>query len=211
MENYNTIIFDLDGTLINSMDQHYFAWSEILKDEGIVISQIQFNKLEGMNIYELMKRLTKISDEKKIKLMVANKDKIFIENYVFKVNPGVEDLLERIKKLKIQCGIVTASSKFRIEQTIPLTFRNKFSVIITSDDKGPGKPDPWPYIQGLKKLGSNTEKTLVFENAPLGVKSAKAAGLTCIGIGTTVNRLSLKEADYFYSDFDEFNEVSLKE
>lgn len=199
-------LFDLDGTLINSMDSHYDAWSVVLSTVRCAISKKEFMKLEGTNIYELMRKITKIDCDKTVAELVRAKDKIFVDNYMFALNPGVEEFINDCRINGIRLGIVTASSKVRLESTLPLEFRNNFTVIVTSDDGGPGKPDPYPYILGTNKLGASAEEVVVFENAPFGVQAAKAAQLMCVGIGTTLSREFLGSVDYYFKDFVELKQ-----
>jgi len=205
LEKFNTILFDLDGTLIDSMTQHYKAWSEVLHRHGKQIGIEDFFALEGMNIYQLMTKITSITSPEIIKSLIREKDEIFIENFNFILYHGVLELVEKLKTKKYQLGIVTASSKYRFEKTIPDEFRSNFSAVVTSDDEGPGKPDPWPYLCGVRKINSVPKHTLVFENSPLGIASARAAKLTCVGIGSTITKDSLPMVDYYYDSISEFN------
>ena len=72
---------------------------------------------------------------------------------------------------------------------------NKFDVIISGDDTEKGKPNPEPYLAAMQKLNILPIESLVIENAPLGIQSAKTAGAYCIAITTTLGREYLKEAD----------------
>jgi beta-phosphoglucomutase-like phosphatase (HAD superfamily) len=68
-----------------------------------------------------------------------------------------------------------------------------------------GKPNPEPYQTALDQLGLNKQDAFVVENAPLGIRSAKAAGLRCIALETSLAREYLKDADYVFSSFSELN------
>ena len=203
--NYDTVLFDLDGTLVNSMDLHYKCWCDVISQFGLSLDRNLFLKNEGMNIYKLMQEITGFIDNDKINILIKEKDDIFIKNYKFNLFKGVEDIIIKFKSNNIRLGLVTASSTRRINQTIPIDFLNCFSIIVTSDNNGPGKPDPWPYQYAFEQLKSETKKTIVVENAPLGIKSAKNAGLTCVAIGSTLEKSLLNEADYYYDNFLNFS------
>lgn len=194
-------LFDLDGTLIDSMDLHYQCWTEVLSTLGLRISKKEFMEKEGTNIYQLMRDITKIQDDALVVELVKRKDEIFREKYKFTPSPGVSIFLDCCLSHNIVTGIVTASSKDRLLRTLPDEFRDRFSVFVTSDDGGAGKPSPYPYRLGANKLGLHAEEIVVFENAPLGVQSAKAANMVCVGIGSTLSEQSLGDIDYFYDDF----------
>ena len=207
---YNTVLFDLDGTLVNSMDLHYNCWSEVISQLGLSLDRTFFLKNEGMKIYKLMQQITGIIDDDKINMLIKEKDEIFIKNYKFNLYKGVEELITKLKKNNIRLGLVTASSIRRLNQSIPIDFLNNFSIIVTSDNNGPGKPDPWPYQYAFEQLKAEIKNTIVVENAPLGIKSAKNAGLTCVAIGSTLEKFLLYEADYYYCSIINFsNEYNL--
>ena len=201
---YNTVLFDLDGTLINTMDLHYNSWCEVISQLGLTLDRTFFLKNEGLKIYKLMQQITGIIDNEKIHLLIKEKDDIFIKNYKFELYKGVEELILKFKKNNIHMGLVTASSLRRLKETIPIDFLNHFSIIVTSDNNGPGKPDPWPYKYAFDQLKAELKNTIVVENAPLGIKSAINAGLTCVAIGSTLEKHFLSEADHYYCDIINF-------
>ncbi len=69
---------------------------------------------------------------------------------------------------------------------------------MTADDVKKGKPDPEPYLKALHHLGSKPESSVVIENAPMGIRSAKSAGLTCYAIETSLSGEYLHEADLVF-------------
>jgi beta-phosphoglucomutase len=204
LKEYEAVFFDLDGTLIDSMHHHYKCWTKILTIYNSKISKNDFFLNEGKNIYELMKIWTGINDLSKIKELISVKDKIFNQSYCFKLFEGVEDLLSLIEKKNIVRGLVTASTQERYETTCPKWFQDYFSVIVTSEDGGRGKPYPDPYnIAALKAL-VKPDKCLVIENSPYGIDSANDAGMASVGVAHTVQVKNLNHAKYVYKSIYEF-------
>jgi beta-phosphoglucomutase len=195
---FDVVLFDLDGTLVDTMDQHYLAWNKVLSAMDIKLDRFFFLINEGRNIYELMGNIAGIEDRLHVERLIREKDLLFSDSYQFKLFDGVLDLVKNLYESDIPLGIVTASSSWRLKRTIPVDFLKYFQVLVTSDNLGPGKPDPWPYTCAIKELKGDPSRALVFENAPLGIESAKAAGATCIGIGSTLPLEFLLKADYFY-------------
>jgi beta-phosphoglucomutase-like phosphatase (HAD superfamily) len=70
-----------------------------------------------------------------------------------------------------------------------------FDVIVSGEDVKNGKPDPEPYEKAIAKLGLSKDECLVVENAPLGIESAKNAGVFCVGVPTYLDKTKLHEAD----------------
>jgi len=82
-----------------------------------------------------------------------------------------------------------------------------FNCVVTGNEVKKGKPDPEPYIITCKKLGVKPKETIVIEDTPNGVRSAKAAGCICIAVTFTFAKKQLKEADYIADSFNEVKKI----
>ena len=200
------VLLDLDGTLIDSMPLHYRCWSETLERLGVSIDMEHFYASEGAKITDLMARYTGIQEPRKIADLVREKDSLFLERFSFSLYEGVAEFLSECTLLGVTLGLVTASSAARFDESAPGAFKKYFSVIITGDSLPRGKPHPDPYIAGTRGLSLDPEHVLAVENAPLGITSAKAAGLQCVALEHTVGSPFLKEADRTYETFQDFAE-----
>ena len=200
------VLLDLDGTLIDSMPLHYRCWSETLDRFGVSIDIEHFYAAEGMKITDLMGRYTGIQEPRKIADLIREKDSLFLKRFSFSLYEGVEEFLSECALLGVTLGLVTASSATRFNVSAPRAFKEHFSVIVTGDSLPRGKPHPDPYIAGTRGLCLDPEHVLAVENAPLGITSAKAAGLQCVALEHTVARQLLKEADRTYETFQDFAE-----
>ncbi len=80
---------------------------------------------------------------------------------------------------------------------------NLFDYILTTDETKHPKPDPEPYLNCLKALQIDPKESIAVENAPLGIASAKRAGMRCVAIMSTLKREHLSEADYIVKDLRE--------
>ncbi|MBU3923688.1 MAG: HAD family phosphatase [Nanoarchaeota archaeon] len=208
------ILFDFDGTLADTMHNHFLAWESAFREFGIKIDKNTYYPLEGKRLIEIAEILaekygvakTQAERIKKLKINhAANGEKP-------KLYQGVEELIDKLKSRNIKIGIVTASIKSFLEQKVDKDFLDKFDVILTSDMYEKGKPAPDPYIQGRKELGIENDECIVIENAPLGIKSAKAAGMYCIAIESTLDKTHLTEADLIVEKFqDLFQTESIKQ
>jgi beta-phosphoglucomutase-like phosphatase (HAD superfamily) len=90
-------------------------------------------------------------------------------------------------------------------------FPGIFDVIIDGDDTHESKPSPVPYLNAVEKLGVPKEHCLVVENAPMGIRSAKSAGLRCLAIPTYLDRKFLEEADIIVESHRELGEYIRQE
>ena len=118
-------------------------------------------------------------------------------------------MIDSLRAAGKRLAIVSASPKEKLEKTVPKEFLDKFEVVISGDDCKIGKPHPEPYLNAMNKLGLSIGDCVVIENAPLGIQSAKSAGIYCIALTTTVNREHLNEADKILQNHEELRNVLL--
>ena len=199
------ILFDLDGTLAQTMEFHYDAWRKAMLNYGIDLAPEDYYPLEGTNLYELAKKLFALhklngGDEKEL---VNKKEKYYLDTNKFVLYPGAVELLNVIKLNNIKLGLVTARLRNSLNSTVPLEILKIFDSIITGNDTNEGKPSPQPFLKAAKKLGFMPEECIAVENAPLGVASARNAKINCIAICNTVESSYLSEANEVVKSFEE--------
>jgi HAD superfamily hydrolase (TIGR01509 family) len=131
--------------------------------------------------------------------LIQKKHALF-ERSQIRLFPGVETILAWIKIERIRTALVTGSAKRSVDHVMEESVLARFDAVITAEDVARGKPDPEPYERALEELGVKAENTIVIENAPMGIRSAKSAGVTCYAIETTLPRRYLAEADEVFSD-----------
>jgi len=197
------ILFDFDGTLAKTMEDHYAAWKNTLLPLGIKLQPEEYFPFEGMTVHRIAQKVCEdyglsfsLSTD-----LIKKKEEYYLRNNSFSFYPGVEEMIIFFKKEGFKLGIVTAGLLDRIKKTVSEDFLALFEVIITGDQTKEGKPSPEPYLKGLDRLGLGPEQCIVIENAPLGIKAAKAAGTYCIAIVSTVERQELMEADEIIDSF----------
>ena len=204
------ILFDFDGVLANTMEDNFLAWQKAFKDYEIDIKKKDYFPLEGM---ELIKVARKISDKYKANLdpetIVKLKNKYYLKNHFLVFYPKVEVLIDLLKRNKCLLALVSASPREKLCGTVPVEFLKKFGVVISGEDSKNGKPSPTPYLNAVKILGVLPEECIVVENAPLGIKSAKKAGMYCIAICSTLDKSFLSEADEIIDKFEDLEKLEM--
>ena len=202
------IFFDLDGTLIKSMDDHFYSWNHILnKYKNINIDKNFFFLTEGTKLQVLVKKFfinknIKCTSEE-IEQLIFLKDQYYKSNFKVKFYPKVISLIKFLLKKNILLYIVTSGSKRRVFRTLPKNFINLFENIITGDDCKKGKPSPEQYLTALKLSKIDRKNCLVLENAPLGIISAKKAKIKTIAITNTLTSKYLYKADKVIKSIEE--------
>lgn len=207
-ENLKAILFDFDGTLADTMEDNFLAWKKAFQDYGIKIQREDYFLLEGMNLLGIAKTLGERSglDERIFPEIVNLKNKYYLKNNKFRFYTGAVKIIKEIKKKKL-IALVSGSPREKLEKTVPREFLDNFNTIVSGDDTVNGKPHPEPYLIAMKKLNLNPEECIVVENAPLGIKSAKSAGVYCIAITTTLDKEYLREADRIIKNHEELREI----
>lgn len=182
------VIFDVDGVLVKSMENHAAAYQQAFADIGVRIDPAEVFANEGRRSREVIVSLAQERgldlSEAKMDEMNRRKQAVFHGFGPAPIYPGVQDLLERIKAHGLQLAAVTGTTRANVDHHLG-EVAQLFDVVVTADDVTRTKPDPEPYLAALSKLKLKPEECRVVENAPLGVKAARAAGLRVIGVTTT--------------------------
>lgn len=205
------VLFDFDGVIVDSMNDNFNAWKVALGEQSVEIVKKDYFKIEGMKASAVALKYLEDNgmDIGLVPEIVSRKEALFREASVLRVYPGVSELIEKLQSV-FKLGVVTGASRDRFSKmTSSLKFFSNFNVIITADDITKGKPDPIPYLTAAEKIGVEPSECLVIENAPLGITSAKAAGMKCIAVKSTLDESYLEEADEVFESIEEINNISI--
>jgi beta-phosphoglucomutase len=193
------VIFDMDGVIVDSMPYHFLAWYEALRPFGVRISCFDVYYKEGERWDKSLKDFLnreKIHPSKEIlKKIFANRQKIFKSHFQRSIFKGAEELLRCLKKKGYLLGLATGTPMSELNEILPKGIKNLFHCLITGDKVKHGKPHPEPYLKAAQELSVKPKDCVVIENAPLGIKSAKQAGMFCIALTTSLPKNYLKSAD----------------
>jgi len=206
--NIRAVLFDLDGVLLKSMEQHLEAWQHAFRRFNALVKESDFYQLEGRGVKSVVENLTdKYGIDSKFKQQIMD-EKVAYYNKKFhpEFYDGLYSVLDLLKQKQIELAVVTGGYRDRVSKIINEYFDGYFSAIVTSDDVKNTKPYPEPYLKGATLIGMKTAECLVVENAPMGVQSAKTAGMTVVAITTTLTKDHLKEADFIADSFGEIEE-----
>lgn len=185
------VLFDMDGVLFNSMPNHARSWHEALKPYGLQISPEEAYLHEGRTGADTINILAKRcwgreASEEECKTIYKSKSEMFASCPPAKPMTGALELLRKVKAEGIKIVVVTGSGQQSLLNRLDKNFPNIFSthLMVTSFDVKHGKPNPEPYLIGMKKAGIEPWEGLVVENAPLGVTSATAAKIFTVAVNT---------------------------
>ena len=214
MKTINTIIFDMDGVVVDGMPYHIQSWKEALSTIDMSVSDLEIYLMEGMTGRETMdvfvsKSNRSLSDETAEKV-IKLKRKIFNEIFTVTLMKGIKDFLFELKDRRYNLALVTGTRLEVVKKVLQVGLDGIFKVIVTGESVNNGKPDPEPYEKAVEELGARKEDCIVIENAPAGITSAKSAGLTCFAVQTSLPEEYLKDADRIFRDIDDVSKFLLK-
>jgi beta-phosphoglucomutase len=181
MNEIKGILFDLDGTLVESKLYHYHAFAKALLDYDIELSlEYHSNNLEGLPSIEKLYILEE--DYPVLKThreeILKNKQELtreFIETDISE-NPLLINFFKGINP-NIRIGLCSNAKGETVHLILgKLNLLKQFEILLSRDDVKKGKPDPEIYIKGMELLNLKPEETLIFEDSPRGVESAERSG-----------------------------------
>ena len=187
--------FDMDGVLFDSMPRHAVAWEEVMKRHNLPFTARDCYINEGRTGESVIREaflnvLGRDATPEEVKTIYAEKSAYYHE--LIKTStptiPNVEHVLQWVKNTGDQIWVVTGSGMRTLLDSLNQVFPSIFQQdrMITAYDVIKGKPDPEPYLKAWERSGLTKEQCIVIENAPLGVRSGKAAGLTVYAVNTGI-------------------------
>ncbi len=198
------VFFDLDGVIADTLHYHYLAWEKMFRELGGSVSEHSVLLHEGRASREI---LPTFLDEAGVSLPAAEHE-AFIDRKreyyrsIVQVTyyPHVFEVIADLRRRGFRTALVTASSKKNMEAALTEEHRALFDFLITGDEVHRAKPHPDPYLAPMHHMELAPADCVVVENAPLGIESAKNAGMICVAVETTLGREYLGLADEVIRD-----------
>ena len=197
------VLLDLDGVLVNSIPAHGKAWAWIMESVGIKVDPFVAPLTEGMRSREIARLIFKAAEnDQGLRMNDAELDEMierkrtYYRSIVGKVQISDEmlEMLATLKKRVSGIALVTSTAKINLDHVISPEQQTVFDSVIWADSVTHVKPHPEPFLKAAESLGLTPGKCLVVENAPLGIRSARAAGMWCAAISSTMPEDKLGEA-----------------
>lgn len=181
LQDMEAVIFDLDGSLVDSMWMWHEIDIEYLGRFGIPLPEKLQAQIEGMSFHETavyFKEHFPIPDS--LEKMKADWNRMAWDKYTNEVplKPGASEFLEQCRKMGLKLGIATSNSRELVENVLKVhSLKSYFSSIVTGCDVKKGKPAPEVYLTAAAELGVSPEKCLVFEDIIPGIQAGRNAGM----------------------------------
>ena len=187
MSEVRAVLWDMDGTLIDSEEFHWISWRDTMQKEGIPITREQFLASFGQRNDSILRQwLGAAATPQQIERIGAAKEQEYRElvlKHGMKPLPGVRSWLERLHQTGWLQAIGSAAPRENVEVVLEaLSATHIFQAIVSAEDVHRGKPDPEVYLVAASRLGARPARSIVVEDAQAGVEAARNAGMHSIGV-----------------------------
>ena len=177
--NFHAYLFDLDGTVADSMPLHLVSWQQATRDFGGSFPEELFWQWGGIPLPKTVEMLNeRFGYTMNPQQVVDHKEQIFLQ-VVDQLRP-IASVVAHIERQRgtLPMAIVSGSPRLTVERSLDiLGLRDAFQVIVAAEDYIHGKPNPEPFLNAAKLLRVAPENCLVFEDAEAGIQAAEAAGM----------------------------------
>jgi beta-phosphoglucomutase len=195
------VIWDVDGTLVDTAELHFAAWSALAREINQPFSRADFTATFGKRNPEIIHQLygDRFSEQETVRLG-RRKEELYraaARQQGVKLLPGVTSLLQELSEAGYQQAIGSSAPRENLDLILQLTgTAHFFSALVSAEDTERGKPDPQVFLVAADRLGIPPPRCMVMEDAPAGVQAAKAGGMKCIAVSFVGHHsdAALKEA-----------------
>jgi beta-phosphoglucomutase len=204
-EFFGAVLWDLDGTLVDSEEYHWRAWKETLDREGISITRQDFLSSFGQRNDEILIRwlghaargetIQRIGDAKEARY----RELVRLEG--LSPLPGAAEWVERLHGQGWLQAIASSAPRLNVVAILDvLGLAGRFQAIVSAEDVRAGKPDPQVFLVAASRLGAEPHDCIVVEDARAGVEAARRAEMRSIGVGRNARLLGANVAATKLSD-----------
>lgn len=208
------VIFDLDGTLVDSMGMWHEIDVAFLGERGIPLPPTLQKDIEGMGFSEVAAYFRKTFS---LPMSVEEIEEVWRRmsyqkyRYELALKPGADAFVGWLKREGYRLGIATSNSKELAKAALIRHGMDEvFQAVVTSDEVKAGKPSPEVYLTAAERLAADPSDCLVFEDLPAGILAGKRAGMTVFAVADDFSERAEEEkrriADGFIRDFRELLE-----
>jgi HAD superfamily hydrolase (TIGR01509 family) len=187
MNHLRAVLWDMDGTLIDSEELHWISWRDTMAAEGVVITREQFLASFGQRNDSILPRWLGVAATPERMARIANtKEELYrqlIRERGISPLPGVADWVHRLHQEGWLQAVASAAPRANIDAVLEaLSATHLFQGIVSAEDVHRGKPDPEVYLTAAARVGASPDRCIVVEDAVAGVEGARRAGMRSIGV-----------------------------
>jgi len=181
------VLWDLDGTLVDSTDLHWIAWRDTMAAEGVSITREMFEATFGWKNEPILRRwIGPGADTARTRRIADRKERRYraaLRAQGLEPLPGAREWVERLHREGWKQAIASSAPLENIEAVLAvLDLGHDFEAVVSGDDVKAGKPDPRVFLLAAERLGVAPSRAIVVEDAAAGIEGAPRAGMKSIGV-----------------------------
>lgn len=194
-------LFDFDGVIAATPAENVRAWQAAFRPFGVKVDPEEFFMMEGSGADEVSRRFGGPHGLTDAELagVFAEKQRIYFKRGRFRLYPKTLERLRGLRRLGLKLALVSGATRERLERTAPAPLLRLFDACVTAESVKRTKPHPDPFLRAMRMLAVPAAACVVVENAPFGIRAAKAAGAYCLALTTTLPARRLRQADEVFA------------
>ncbi len=191
----NAVLWDMDGTLVDSREYHWQSWHDAMAAEGYQLTYAEFAATFGQRNDAIIRRYcgdnVALSDITRISNAKEQQYRQQVREQGISLLPGVQHWLDTLRAQGWQQAIASSAPRANLETIIEvLQVGHYFSALVSGEEVEHGKPAPDIFVQAAARLDIAPERCIVVEDSPSGIESGQRGGMRTIGVLTTHDSLS---------------------
>ncbi|WNI18899.1 HAD family hydrolase [Actinacidiphila sp. ITFR-21] len=182
------VLFDMDGTLVDTERLWWYAASEVAEGLGGRLTDADLPDILGRPIAHAAAYLRRVTGSSRdVRELAGDLDRAFGDRIGsgIRPRPGVPRLLAELRDAGVPTAVVSASPRRIVDLVVGMLGAEWFTVTVAGEDTPHGKPAPDPYLAAAARLGARPESCVAVEDSPVGVASALAAGCPVLAVPST--------------------------
>ena len=181
------VLWDLDGTLIDSAGIHWFAWHEVMAEEGHSITPREFADSFGKRNDTILRGLLgpDLTDDWIQRVSDAKEERyrLYVRQRGLQFLPGAAEWLARLRETGWKQVLASSAPHANIDSALEaLDLGRWLDGLVSAEEVGVGKPDPAIFLRAAERVGVPPARCIVVEDAPAGLEGARRAGMRCVGV-----------------------------